>query len=219
MSLRRGAKDTRYAEGEIASVRVTNIADMAQRLSVVEGAPFADTGPTGYLRVWVISSYAQELITSVGHEYILMHPFLFGADPLLCRIEGIVEPKDAADPSWYAPPSSLMRGRLLTTREQYLQHIAPLFAEGTSYNSWYFALDDRRAGLHRAKSYAAGLEAIGLLAESRLPRGRMDYAPTQELALGHARQSTMALLLLVFSVPVLGMLAFFMIVTSMHIAR
>ena len=57
----------------------------------------------------------------------------------------------------------------------------PIAPEGTGFDFWYYVLDDSRMTLDKAQQYLDGLALIEEEVITRLPSGKMDYAPTDEL--------------------------------------
>ncbi len=209
--------DPHYIGEDLATTQIVVVQDIAQHVTVVDGAAFGQAPTTEHLTVWVPASFADRLGISVGEQYDLAYFFSERVEPVTVEIAGIWQPIDPNEPFWYRPPDELEA--LLTTRDQYQAFIAPIAPEGTGFDFWYYVLDDRRMNLDYAEQYVAGLDEIVKEVALRLPNGRMDFAPTEELIAGQERKSALSTFLFGFSIPLIGILILFIASISTMVAR
>jgi putative ABC transport system permease protein len=184
---------------------------IGDHIRVIEGAPYgrapfgqADTADT--LAVWITPQLADRVGLQVGEVYQLAAP---PQGTVTFQIAGLWEATDPADEYWYLEPQGLLGQHLLTTSEMYDSHVARLVPQGTGYSIWYYVLDDSVMRLDRTEQYIQGLDRIEREVRERLPNGKMDYAPRKELTAGLQRKQALSVILLAFSLPVLGILALF----------
>jgi len=179
---------------------------IGDHIRVLEGSPFGQADATDALSVWITPQLANRVGLQVGQVYQLAAPPQGTAN---LRIAGLWEANDPAEEYWYLEPQGLLGQHLLTTPEMYESHVARLVPQGTGYSIWYYVLDDSLMRLDRTPQYIQGLDRIDKEVGERLPNGKMDYAPRKELAAGLQRKQALSVILLAFSLPVLGILALF----------
>jgi len=92
-------------------------------------------------------------------------------------------------------------------------------AEKTGFASWYYVLDDTRMNLKDAPKHILGLQRIAREVEERLPGGQMNDGPIAELRRGQERKTAQTLILLGFSLPLVGLLVCFVAAISALLVR
>ena len=214
--------DVHYTDHDLASVSVVTVPGIEDRIESVVGLPFGDDVGSDHLSVWMTPDFAEELGIQVGEAYGLAYLSPLSAQafqPIIAQVEGFVQALDERDRYWYREPDVLFKHALLTTPQQYRDFIAPRTPAGTGFCFWYYILDDARMNLSRAEAYIEGLEMIEREVEERLPNGRMDCAPVDELLAGQQRKTDLSLVLLGFSVPLIVILGYFLVSTGAMVTR
>ena len=202
----------------LGSVHVTCLSDIAAHIAI-EGQPLAGAGDGPVMDVWVEQRFADALALQLGEAYVLERSSTPHLDDLQVRVVGFWRPRDKAERWWYLAPEGQFHGALLTTRQQYEQHIYPRVTKRTAFASWYFVFEDRRVNLAKATHYIEGLDNVARQVAERLPGGSMDNAPTDELIRGQERKEALSLVLLGFSVPVVAIMVYFVGVLSALMVR
>ncbi len=211
--------DIHYTGTDLATTQVVVTDDFADYIQIVEGNDFGEVMDPNALNVWILPSLANSIGINVGEYYELAYFFSANETPTRIIIAGFWEPLDEADAFWYRNPNELFRQALSTTNDQYNQFILPIAPEGTGFDFWYYVLDDSRMTLDKAQQYLDGLALIEEEVITRLPSGKMDYAPTDELLSGQERKSSLSVFLLGFSVPLVGILILFIAAISTMVVR
>ena len=217
--LRAKPGDAHYSDGDLFSIRIACVPGIEDRVRITDGAAFGVASASDELGVWVATSFAQELGLQVEDVFDVVYLLGRGGSPVGVRIKGFFEQADPSDRYWYGEASTMFRGALLTTFEQYQTHIAPLVPQGTGFNSWYYVLDDARMNLDHVDRYVGGVQSVEREFERRVPNGKMDFAPTEELLRGQARKKALTTIMFSFSVPLLCILTLFMACISSIVAR
>jgi putative ABC transport system permease protein len=202
--------DTTYTTQYLAGVRVVAIQDVAEHIEIVEGRPFGTpSSDPGTLSVWIEQVFLNELAMGVGEVYILGGIYTSAADGIPVEIAGSYRVLDV---------SNTFRGRslegrylrdMLTSEEQFGQHVSPRLEEGASFVAWHYVFDERQVNLSRAPRYIAGLRSIEREAQRTLPSGEMGIAPLEELLRGSRRKTSLSIVLFGFSLPILLFLIYF----------
>jgi putative ABC transport system permease protein len=219
LQLRPQAGDTRYATEHVSSVRVAYVPGIEEHIAVTEGAPFGVPSGQDALGVWLAASYARELGVQLGERFEMVYLLAGITNPVAVRIEGFFEATDPDDQYWYSDASTLFRGVFVTSHDAYNTYVAPLFPQGTGFNSWYFVFDDNRMNLDHADRYVTGIQDVELEFVRKIAGAKLDFAPTLELLHGQERKKSLSILMLGFSVPLLCILLLFMASISAIISR
>lgn len=210
--------DPHYSGEEFGSVHVICIEGGEAHVEAAVGEPFGSGLRPDELSVWVSPRFAEKWGLQVGERYQLAYFFRSDETPLNLRIAGFWQARDPGGRFWYSDPEKF-GDVLLTTPEQYKAYIAPITPEGMGFAFWYYILDDARMNFDRAPDYINALKMIEREVEARLPQGKMDYAPKTELEAGQKRKVSLQLILLGFSLPLMGILVFFIASVSTIVAR
>ena len=217
--LRPRKDDPKYTREYLDAAKVVYVQDIDQHIDVVSGAPFGAYAGPEVLSVWVEKHFADELALQVNEVYDLGDLYSTAVEAIPVRVAGIWEAKDPAEHFWYALPEWHFNGVLLTTYQDYQTHIYPRAPEKSAYVFWYFVLDDTKMNLNRAPFYVNNLNYISREVQKRLPGSGVDTAPTGGLIRGQHRKVALSLILLGFSIPLIGILIYFMASVSSMLAR
>jgi putative ABC transport system permease protein len=218
----KGDTHTRQTKSELDDVRPTYVADIESHINVITGTAFGKTPPGAQdsdIAVWVERYYAQSLDLQAGDRYDLGRADANAKAPAQVVIAGIWEAKDRADPFWYQDPVFDFNKRLATTRAQFEQRLSPLVQGATAFDAWFFVMDESRVNLDQGEFYIAALKAVAGEANQRLPSGKMDNAPFDELAQGQQRKLSLELILAGFAAPLVATLVYFIVSVSAMAAR
>jgi len=211
--------DTRYDREILGATQPVLVENIGQHIQVVAGEPFGVATAAGQFTAWMERKYADELAIQPGESYDLDIPLQRGRKPLSVKIVGIWEALDPREYFWYENPSFGFAGRLLTTEAQYRQYILPLTPEKTYFDYWYYVLDDTKMSFGRAEKYIKALELVEREVRKRLPTGRMDFSPLRELKQGLQRKASLLAVLFGISLPLMGVLVYFMASLSTMVVR
>lgn len=190
------------------------------RITIVEGgAPASSTAPGEPLEVLIRPELAVEAGLQVGEIYILYDPG--GASPqgprpqlqIPVRIAGLWEANDPDDDFWYLSPASF-DNVLLIAESTYVEHFAAQVRNAFFDLSWYEQFDGSRV---RAQTVPAFLYRVSR-AETRiralLPNTYLELSPVEGLKRYQNTASAQAILLLVFGIPVIGLILYFIMLIA-----
>jgi putative ABC transport system permease protein len=178
------------------------------------GAPSA----TAPIHVLVARPLADEVGINVGDRFTLVGA---GSRPVSLPIEvaGLWEAVNAADPAWFFQPSALT-DVILVAEETYTGPVAEALRGEVGQVLWYARLSGQGLTAAEAAPLLTRVEAIRAQAAGAVPGLRLEQSPAE--ALGRYRESARQLTvqLLVFSVPILGLVLYFVgLVASLLVNR
>ena len=213
---------TRQTKDDLDIDHPVFVLDIESHINVITGTQFGQTPPGANpndMPVWVERYYAQRVDLQVGDRYDLGSADNRIKAPIQVVIAGIWEAKDRGEPFWYRDPVSDFSKRVVTTRTEFEKRISPLLQGGTAFDSWYFVFDDTNINLDQAGVYSTALQTVSIEAGKRLPSGKMDNAPLEELARGQQRKLSLELVLTGFAAPLIFTLIYFVVSMSAMVAR
>jgi putative ABC transport system permease protein len=208
------AEDTSYTTRSLDTVRVRYADEIDQHIRVLGGEPFGEVGDPSQLNVWVTKSFLDRLAIEVGEEYELGGLYAARGRGIPVRIAGYWESTDPNAPFWHRPFRSQYDRALLTSADQYEQHIVSRLPEGARYVTLHYVFDDLRANLSRAEAYIEQIEGFDPEISQSLPGGRIEVSPIKRLMRGQERKESLSLVLFGFSLLVLGFLVYFLATLS-----
>ncbi|MHB9034376.1 MAG: ABC transporter permease family protein, partial [Anaerolineae bacterium] len=211
--------DTRYTQKDLAEAKVVVVPNLGKHLETVSGVPYGSSGgDSSVLNVWVLESFASELGLKVGEAFRLTLPTR-SVRPIDLRVAGVVRPTNLDEEFWYLNPDTMLANAVLTTEQEYNTFVVPVLPEGVRYLYWYYVFDDSRLNLSYATRYISVLERIRYEVDQRLPNGRMDMAPLEELTKARERKRDLSLILTALAIPMLLVLVQFLVIVSRTYAR
>ncbi|MHB0876497.1 MAG: ABC transporter permease [Anaerolineae bacterium] len=189
---------------------VAFIEGAGDNIEIVQGDPMSVAEDSQYLEVWVQEPLSVKLGLNVGDIHALAYFAAGQQTPIPIRIAGIWRPQAGSESFWYGDPTKALQDHFLTTRSAYIRYVQPSVYEGTGFNFWYYVLDDNRMLLDKIEDYAAGLDSVKRLSGERLPRAGLDLSPIDPLRDAGQRKVMLSSMLYGMSLPVLGLLFFFL---------
>lgn len=213
--------DERYIEsrGLLGTVNVVYVADVADKMETVAGAPFemAGSSPPDVLEVWIHTLMAEEMGIHPGETFQL--GFNVSQPIGLLRIVGFWKASDPADPFWFKNPDSNLRTALMVRRSDYINFIEPVLAAKSRAVSWHITLDDSGLNPALARTYVTGFDRAMSIIGRYLPDARLDISPLGPLQQFVGRQNVLTTMLLGFNLPSLVFLLYFLLLISSIVAR
>lgn len=196
------------------------VEQLAGHITIIEGrAPAPALAVDEPIEVLVSQSLAFEAGMQVGEVYVLFDPggaSARGPRPQLqipVRIAGLWQANDAQDEFWYISPASFTNV-LLVPDETYFGVVAATVPHAFYDLSWYYSFNGERV---RAESVPNFLERVSR-AYSRvntlLPGTYLELSPVEALNRYQRAASAQAILLLVFGIPVLGLVLYFIMLIA-----
>ena len=186
---------------------------IAPHMDVVEGAEMdAPPGSADRLEVWLHKRAADEMGVGVGETFEIRDTGQGRVVPI--QIAGVWQAADPGDAFWFSNPDLGLRNRLMVREADYLDTIEPLFNKQVGFASWYLILDEQPLSSDKVEQYAEGFERAFETIGKFVPDGRVDGSPLEALIRASERKRNLTALLLVFSVPLMGFLLYFLALVS-----
>lgn len=212
--------DTHYDARVLDAVYVVYADQVGQRLRLIDGSPFGVIADGEVLNVWIPGRYAEELNLRVGDRFVVGDAYDAAKGSAEVLIAGVWERQYPEELFWwYTDTLWDTDGLLLTTQQQFEQHIYPNLPSQTQSIAWQFILNDHRMNLSQAERYIAGFEMIQREVGTRLPRGGMSRAPTEYLLRGQQRKEALTVILLAFSIPLMAIILYTVSALSTALVR
>jgi putative ABC transport system permease protein len=189
--------------------------DLASHVNVYEGSFPNAVGPTsGDVPVLVYEAEANETGLRAGERFILSTSAEAAdgrRDPVTIPIivAGIWKPTNVSDGYWFEKPDDLKQ-TFFVPEETYDQRVAPIFKTQFVFTSWYIVFDSQAVRTDDIVTLLTNTSRMLNRANVILPDTRLDYAPTDPLDNYRQRTELLTILLYVFSVPVVGLVLYFL---------
>lgn len=195
----------------LKNVTLGFITGLDPQMRIVDGeqpAP-ASEAPTASapLEVLVSRALADEVGINVGDSFTLVGA---GSRPvsLPIRVAGLWEAANAADPAWFFAPSTL-KDVILVPEETYTGPVAAALRNEVGQVLWFARLSGQGLTAAEAAPLLARVEAIRAQAAGAVPGLRLEQSPAEALARYRQSAQELTVQLLVFSVPILGLVLYF----------
>jgi putative ABC transport system permease protein len=202
----------------LGNVEVVYIADIAGKMEIVEGVPLDSDGASGDVAdVWMHANLVQEMGVQVGETLDIGPDLASRAIPI--RLAGFWRAADPEDDFWFKDPDTNLDSALLVRRQDYITFIQPMLPSGSRGVDWYIILDDSQIIVRKSEEYLTGFRRGLDIINKYLPGARLNTPPLDPLEDFVQRNTTLTILLLSFNLPALGVLLYFLILTSAIIAQ
>lgn len=202
--------DDNYTTEYLAGVQVAYVEYVEEHIRVYEGLSFGQISDPAQMNVWVERSFAEEFVIQVGEEYDLGDLFSSEGEAIPIKVAGFWEAREPTEHFWPERPQGHFDGSFLITAEQFESYVLRDAEGQANLVSWYYVFDDKRVRLDRADQYIDGLRRVSREVERRLPDGRIDLDPGEDLLRGQRRKASLSVVLFGFSIPLLVILAYSM---------
>jgi putative ABC transport system permease protein len=189
--------------------------DIENHISVIEGEypkPAVEGGP---VEVLLSEEKANELGFQVGEDYLILGPSA-NRDPkvnLPIRVSGIWVANDRDEDYWFYDPTAF-EDSLIVPEASFISHVATA-ADKTVYTAlWYAVMDGERVRSRDAAQLTANINRSLTEAAGLLPGTSLSLSPYNALIMHQRQVSFLTILLTVFSIPLLGVAAYFIILVT-----
>jgi len=176
--------------------------------------------------VLVSSVLAQETGLQVGETFVI---FMRGSQAssgdtlrqaqFTVRISGIWEPLDEKDEFWFYSPRSLQNA-LVIPPETFGLRVAPAMTEEVYAAVWYFVFDGDAVRTDDIPALLGRIAQVSTRAANLLDDVSLDVSPVDALRSYQRTTYLMTIMLYVFSIPILGLVLYFVgLVSGLVVAR
>ena len=194
------------------------ISDMNSHIQVFGELP--KVRDDGVIEALVYSELANQVGLQTGEDYILYGAPKRGAAPLQMkiRVTGIWIEKNADDTYWFYRPDAF-NDNLIVNQEIYAKQVAPLMPVDTELSLWYFDVDGRSLDPDQVPFLLGRMARMR--AELNSTRQGLSVRISPEQALGRFVTATneLTLLLVIFSVPMLAVVLYFVVLVAGMVVR
>lgn len=208
-----------YGEGQryLGSISLVYIEGVEPHIEVIEGDTLDAAPSAEALDIWMHASMAEAMGINLGEQ--LRAGITMVRPDLLLRLRGIWQARDPTDSFWFSDPDFTLGESFLVRRADYIQYVEPVIASKSRLAHWHIILDETGLVPADGQSYIAGFQRSLNIINKFLPETQLNAPSMASLRNFVTRQESLTLLLLGFNVPALGILLYFLILTSTIIAR
>ncbi len=187
-------------------------------IRLVEGRfPVAQTaGGGGPLEVLVTEDKANELGIVTGEDFVLLGE---GSDPaatlsqIPAKVVGIWRARSYDDVYWFYQPASF-DGVFLTTEASFASRVVPAAKKPVYLALWYLIFDGRGVHTEDVSGFLSRVTVATTMADKSLAKTSLDISPVNALAAYVESTLLLTILLFVFAIPIVGLVLYFMILTT-----
>ena len=218
-------RDGQYEVGDNPLLRgyLGFIDRMEEYVAVAEGEfPVPDSAVDGgreVVDVLASQEFAVEAGLQVGERYILFDPSArtsTGAVQRLqvpVRITGIWIPRADGGASWHLPAPSFANVFLLP-KETYISVISARVPQALSDAGWYRVVNGDSVRAEDVGRFLRRVNFVDRQIKSLIPTTYLEWSPVSALRRYQLSASAQAVLLLLFSIPVLGLVLYFVVLIA-----
>jgi putative ABC transport system permease protein len=195
--------------------------DPASPIRLIEGRlpePVVDI--TKPVEALAALNLANDLGLQVGLTYILNRPGQASSPAYqqLVTVVGIWTPVDPADNFWFYPPDSFDK-KLIIPEETFWGPIAGSLARPVNDAAWRIAFDSSQVHSEDVPRLIRQIEQVQTQVNAILPNTDLETSPVQALRQYYHDSQSLVGLLFIFSVPVLGLALYFLVLVAGMLVR
>jgi putative ABC transport system permease protein len=194
---------------EVTTARFAFVSDFNRNIQIVDGAQPAVWSGQGPIDVLVGEQEANSLTLLVGDTYRLSSTFASaGGVNLPLRVAGIWRPADPKSTYWFQPPATFS-SMLIAPEQSFARALGDPRIARISYATWYSALDTEAVSGEGVPDLLGQIESVSGQLGTTLPGIELERSPTAALERHRAQVRVLTLTLALFSIPLLGVIAYF----------
>lgn len=188
--------------------------DIVNHIDVLDGRMPEVTAPDEPLEVLLSAEFAFGLGLQPGEVYYVFAQRESPEKSMIpVRISGIWQPRDPASEYWFYAPE-VLRETLFTTEEAFSQHIIAANPEPVNVAVWYLVADGSVIRSSNVPAFGGRIERTTADANKILEGMRLDVSPIDALVRHIARVKQLTAILTIFSIPILGLIAYFVVLVA-----
>jgi putative ABC transport system permease protein len=194
-------------------VNLAFASDLEQHIDLVDGQMPKATAD-GPVEVLLVEELAAKLGFQVGEEYLILGP---EDDPsrirLPIRVAGVWRAKDTSDPYWFYRPDTFGE-TLLMPEESFTSRVLSRDPKSISVALWHVVTDGSGIRSAGVPSLRAAIARSATDASTLLPGTKLENSPASALDNHQVQVRRLTLILTVFSIPLLGLIAYFIVLIA-----
>jgi putative ABC transport system permease protein len=201
------------------------VSDLEAHIQIVEGEFPAEGTPADPstsstqvpVEVLVSRQTADLLGLQVGEHYTLFATGQAGVQ-IPVRIAGVWQAADTSDPFWFYEPSSFDEV-LLTSQSAFVDQVVPVLEEPVATAVWYQIYDGSRVRPATVNGLLENVAIVEARVNVLLNNTTLDVSPVPALQSYGRSASVLTLVLTIFSLPVIGLVAYFISLIAGMVVR
>lgn len=192
-------------------------------ITVVEGGfpaqENAESGNGEVVNVLVSQAFAVEAGLQVGEGYTLFDPSARTANGAILRLEvpvriaGIWIPRAESSAKWHLPPASFANV-FLVSEETYIGEIGERVPHALTDVGWYRVVDGDSVRAEDVDRFLRRVSFVDRQIQSLIGTTYLELSPVSALRRYQRVATAQAILLLLFSIPILGLVLYFIVLIA-----
>jgi putative ABC transport system permease protein len=194
--------------------------DVQNHISIQQGNwPAATTGPNDTnVQVMISSTLAAKSGLQPGEKYLALISQISASGvksnvQIPVVISGVWQPTNAADAYWFINPS-MLDNSMLVTEDTFSKQICPQIDKPIYFALWQLVMDDSSVRYDQALNLLSRIAIVQHHAETLLPNISLFASPTDRLVAYQQNANLLTVMLVTFSIPILGLLLAFINLTA-----
>ncbi|MBC8162540.1 MAG: FtsX-like permease family protein [Roseiflexaceae bacterium] len=204
----------------LRDVKLGFLSGMEAQIQLVDGAkPKPASGTDAPIEVMIARDMADQMGLNVGDKFSIITTAGSKTVSLPISISGIWQAANPADPAWFYPPSAFL-DTLLVAEETYAGPIAGTLQKEVGLVIWFARMNGSGLTAENAGPLLARVERVRARASGAVPGLKLVQSPAEALGRYTTGVTSLTNQLLVFSVPILGLVLYFAaLVASLLLGR
>lgn len=196
---------------------------LEEYITVVEGGfPAQDNAENGngeVVNVLVSQAFAVEAGLQVGEGYTLFDPSARTANGAILRLEvpvriaGIWVPRAESSAKWHLPPASFANV-FFVSEETYIGEIGERVPHALTDVGWYRVVDGDSVRAEDVDRFLRRVSFVDRQIQSLIGTTYLELSPVSALRRYQRVATSQAILLLLFSIPILGLVLYFIVLIA-----
>jgi len=188
--------------------------DLKDHVYLIDGRMPEVTAPDEPLEVLLSAEFAFGLGLQPGEIYYVFAQREFPEKSMIpVKVSGLWEANDPLDDYWFYSPD-VLKETLFTTQEAFDGHILRANPEPINVAVWYIVADGSVVQSNEVPAFGARIDRATAEANKLLEGMRLDVSPIDAMIRHITRVRQLTATLTIFSVPVLGLIAYFVILVA-----
>ena len=190
--------------------------EIESKIAIVDGAWPRGGDAASPVEVLMSQPLADTLGVQVGERYHVLErddPDLSRPIQIPVRVAGIWRALDEDDPYWFIRPASL-EDQLLVPEATFDERVLGQGPRALYQAIWYFVLDGESVRSRHVPGLLARSQATLRRADGLLPGMELRVSPVRALERQVRQVRLLTISLIVFSIPILGMIAYFVVMVA-----
>jgi putative ABC transport system permease protein len=188
--------------------------DFEQHIDIIDGAFPQPASTDGPIEVLISEDLSARLGFQVGEEYLILGPQEQRVEQSYpIRIAGVWRVRDPGSDYWFYDPTTLY-DTLFVPEESFRERLTAINPKPVYVATWYAIADGSSVRSSDVADVRARINRIATDITTILPGSRIDISPAQALAEHQRQVQRLTLILTIFSIPVLGLIAYFILLVA-----